>query len=249
LDRLMRLDTERSAAWRSASSVLSAVQTWLRDRPSSTLADYKGEAPKVNKGEDVLVAIERHRRRGRELKADLNRVQSAPYPANYAKAQMRLQIETLAQRGACNVGRLVERDGPVEFPMQLLQVPGRNVPNAAGAAVGFLEAPDVLALTCWLHRDTLLERLDREIDDEADDANAMSIDARQKAEAVIDGDLLNIERDEAALTWRALAQGQPVAWRADINPAALLGLLLVTAPASNGSPGTSAGLVFDLLRP
>ncbi|OSI79310.1 hypothetical protein BSZ21_01530 [Bradyrhizobium canariense] len=37
------------------------------------------------------------------------------------------------------------------------------------------------------------------------------------------GDLLAVERDEAALVWPAQAQGLPVEHRADINPLALLG--------------------------
>ena len=67
---------------------------WLKDRPG-TLADYNGEVPKLDKGETVLDAIERHRRRGSELKADLNRIRSAPYPSSHCKAQMRAQIEEL----------------------------------------------------------------------------------------------------------------------------------------------------------
>jgi hypothetical protein len=38
------------------------------------------------------------------------------------------------------------------------------------------------------------------------------------------GDLLAVERDEAALVWQAQAQNLPVEHRADISPLALLGL-------------------------
>ena len=38
------------------------------------------------------------------------------------------------------------------------------------------------------------------------------------------GDLLAVERDEAALVWTAQSQGMPVEHRADISPLALLGL-------------------------
>jgi hypothetical protein len=51
---------------------------------------------KLAKGESILDGIQRLRRRGRELKADLSRIQSAPYPSSYAKQKMRTQIEALA---------------------------------------------------------------------------------------------------------------------------------------------------------
>jgi hypothetical protein len=62
------------------------------------------------------------------------------------------------------------------------------------------------------------------------------------------GDLLAVERDEAAFVWRALSEGLPVEHRSDINPAALLGVRVVTAPRADASPGTSPGHSFDLRR-
>ena len=62
-------------------------------------------------------------------------------------------------------------------------------------------------------------------------------------------DLLAVERDEAALVWSAMAQNLPVEQRADINPVALLGLAIVTAPHADPSPGTSAGHAFDIVMP
>jgi hypothetical protein len=49
------------------------------------------------------------------------------------------------------------------------------------------------------------------------------------------GDLLSVERDEAALVWRAQDERLPIEHRADVNPVALLGIVLVTAPRTNGS--------------
>jgi hypothetical protein len=61
------------------------------------------------------------------------------------------------------------------------------------------------------------------------------------------GDLLAVERDEAAVVWSAMAQNLPVEHRADINPVALLGVRLVTAPAVNPSPETSPQHVITSL--
>jgi hypothetical protein len=90
--RLQELQAVRTAQWQSASGALANAETWLRDgRPHGvTLHDHETEPPKLAKGENGLLdAIETRRRRVRELRADLHRIQSAPYPSAYAKQQMR----------------------------------------------------------------------------------------------------------------------------------------------------------------
>jgi hypothetical protein len=57
--------------------------------------------------------------------------------------------------------------------------------------------PDVLALLCWLHRDTLIARLESEIDIEADDANALTDEQRAIREAELLRDMLATERAES----------------------------------------------------
>ena len=118
------LQAERSAAFQSASAPLAGCETWLRDgRPHGTvLEDYDGPEPKLAKGENGFPdAIENRRRRVRELRADLHRIASAPYPSNHGKQRMREQVEQFAQRGAPSVSRLVELDGPVEFETQRVE--------------------------------------------------------------------------------------------------------------------------------
>ena len=154
LARMNAIYETRSAAWAMSSNVLSAVQMWLRDGlGGAALEDFDGPPPKLAKGETVLDALERLRRRGRELKADLHRIRSAPYPSAHAKKRMRAQIEELAQRGP-SVARLVEHDGPVEFPTLSLMVLVRG----GQGAVGHVEVIDTAALFAWLHRDTLTGR-------------------------------------------------------------------------------------------
>jgi hypothetical protein len=96
----------------AASQAKAAAETWLRDgRPHGTmLEDHKSEVPKLLKGESITDGIERLRRRGRELRADLHRIASAPYPSAHAKAQMRQLIEARAMQGAPSTALLVEHD-------------------------------------------------------------------------------------------------------------------------------------------
>jgi hypothetical protein len=58
--------------------------------------------------------------------------------------------------------------------------------------------------------------------------------------------LVSVERDESALVWRAMDERLPVEHRADINPVALLGVRLVTAPRMNPSPGSSPQHAYDI---
>jgi hypothetical protein len=243
-ERLKQLQEVRASAWRAASQAKAACEAWLRDgRPHSTaLEDYEGEPPKLLKNETVLDAIERLRRRGRELRADAHRIASAPYPSTFCKQLMRAEIDELAMRGEPSMALLVEHGRrEVAWPMQRLT----SQVYAEQRALAFAEVPDVLALICWLHKDALIAALDREIDAESDDKAALSHEARQKAEAEVMGDLLAVERDESALVWQAQAQGLPCEHRADCSPLAILQLRLITAPRAD-APGTSAGHAWDI---
>jgi hypothetical protein len=100
-------------------------------------------------------------------------------------------------------------------------------------------------LIAFIFKDALIAALDREIDAEADDKAALTHEARQQREAEAMGDLLSIEREEAALTWSAMEQGLPVEFRPDISPLALLGLQLRTEARATEAPGTSPGLSGD----
>jgi hypothetical protein len=73
-------------------------------------------------------------------------------------------------------------------------------------------------------------------------------EAREKALAEVQGDLLAVEHAESFFVYLAQSQNLPCEHRADINPVALLGLRLVTAPRVNETPGTSPGLSWPWRR-
>ena len=117
---------------------MAHVETWLKSgRPGGTaLEDFEGDPPTLNKNETVLDAIERLRRRVRELKADLHRIASAPYPSSYAKQQMREQIEALAMQGAPVLSDVIEQDGKIIWPTQSVR---SQVYNADSHAIAVAE--------------------------------------------------------------------------------------------------------------
>jgi hypothetical protein len=220
----------------------------IRDGPPTPFRSRLTEPPKLNKGETIIEAVERFRRRVRELKADLHRIQSAPFPSTHAKTKMRAQIEALAQRGAPDVTNLIEHeDGEIIWPTLRLRVDVLNAQPGAGA-VAFVEIPDTVGMTAWRHKSEWIAELDAEINTEADDPAALTHEARQKAEAEVQADLLEAKRTEAALVFAAWEHGLACEHRSDINPVALLGLRLTTAPRGDASPETSPGYSWPWRR-
>lgn len=237
-DRLKQLQEVRAAAWQMASQAKAACEDWLRyGVPANCqIAEIEIEPPKLLKGEAVLDAVERLRRRGRELKANLHRIRSAPFPSSYAKQRMREQIEAVAMQGAPSVSALIELDGgQIEFQARRLT----SEVHAERRSLAFAQVPDALALIAWLHKDELIAALDREISTEADDKAALSHEARQKAEAEVMSDLLSTERDICSLILRGQADGLPVEFPADINPLAILQVQLITAPRPTNGHASS----------
>ena len=248
LQQLRERIEARTQAWHATSGALANVEAWLKSgRPGgTTLQVVEVDEPKPHRGEKGLLdQIEARRRRVRELRADLHRIASAPYPSSYAKARMRQAIEALAQRGQPDVSLLIEHDGDIVWPTKRVKV---EVLNAQPGAIGFAEIPDMLAIDAWRNKEATIAKLDAEISTECDDPASLSHEARQKAEAETMGDLLDIERQESSLVWSAQAQGLPVEHRADISPLALLGLRLVTTARTTELPETSPGLSWPMLH-
>jgi hypothetical protein len=247
LRRLHELSEVRSATWHAASHVLSAVEGWLKDGvPPGVvlLEDIEGKPPQLLKNETVIDAIERHRRRGRELKADLHRIQSAPYGSAHARAKIKQEIEALATRGVPVVSDVIEHDGSVIWPMQRLQ---GAIVNAQAPSFTVTEVPDVLGLFAAVHKTALLAYVDALVTEEADDAAALSATERETRAAVVVGDLLACEYDEARLVWQAQADKLPCEHRSDCAPQAILQVRLETAPRVEAT-GTTPGYSWDLRR-
>jgi len=219
--RLSELYEVRSEQWRSASRVVQAVEDWLKNgRPQGTvLQDYDGPEPKPLKGEDILSAIERYRRNGREGKATLHRLRSAPYPSSHVRAKIRQEVQALAVRGTPSVGDAIEHDRSVVWPMQQLQ---GSIINAQTPSFAVTEVPDVLGLFAAVHETALLAFLDSLVSEESDDASTLSHSDRAAREAEALSDLLACERDESWCVWRAMDDNLPVQHRVDCDPCAIL---------------------------
>ena len=74
---------------------------------------------------------------------------------------------------------------------------------------------------------------------------AMTPEQREKVIARREGELMDLERLDVALTWPAIARGLAITHREDGSIAALIGVRLVTQPAqpSQSSPGHAFDVV------
>jgi hypothetical protein len=244
--RLNERNEARSQAWRTASGALAACEDWLRHgKPHGTVLEaVEVEPPKLLKNEALIDGVERLRRDGRGVKATIHTIQSSCFPKSYCKAQIRAQIEQLAQRGEVSVSDVIEHDGKIIWPTMRVQ---SLVFNAGAGATAFHEAVDFGGLFAFLLQPTLISVLDALVDAEADDAGSLSHEERQRRESEAQSDLIHIERREAELVWQAQAQGLPVEHRADISPLALLGLKLITTPRAVTPPGSSMEHAWNLV--
>ena len=80
-----------------------------------------------------------------------------------------------------------------------------------------------------------------EIDAESDDKSALTHEARQKAEAEVQGDLLAVEREEARWCGRRRRRACRASFATDCSPLALLGLQAGDGTARRRIAGNVAG--------
>ncbi|WP_156948925.1 hypothetical protein [Bradyrhizobium sp. WSM1417] len=254
--RLSELIAVRRARLQNLGALLARLEGWPREgRPGGTAivaADEIDTGSIMKKNESPVAALDRIRHRLRELAADRHRVECASFPSSHAKARARAMIEQLAERGAVDVGPLVEADHEIVWPstmtrLGLAAVAGPDGTRVLGHAMG--EQLDTQALLAWLLRDAIVVRLEAEIDAVADDAAALPAEARAEKLAEIASDVLSAERAEAALVWALQRAGQPIEHRADANPLAVLGIQLVAgAPAVAGPVGMAAAAMQHALK-
>lgn len=245
LQRVQQRQTERLGPWQAAAAALANVEGWLKAGipGNCTLEPAVIEPPKLGKNETLLDALDRVRRRGREIKASLHTVRSAPWPSAHVKRRLREIVERLAREP--DVSLLLEHDTDLSWPSTSHRA---EVIGGAERALAFHEATDVLGLIAWLLPDQLTKKLHALVDESADDQAAMTTEQRQTAEAELLGDSLAQDRVESEIVWLLMAQGGNVEHRSDVAAQAVLGCRLVTNKP-NGMPPTTSPLVWDIVGP
>jgi hypothetical protein len=185
----------------AARALLQHAEAYLRAAPAGSLAEH--EPITLDDEESDVAAL---RIRIAETVADLRAVAAAPFPASHLRPLIRQGIEDLASRGTPDLFAAVEvGDGRVRWRTlnQRDQIYG-HVDVAVGdqrisaPMVGFAsdQGIDPLGLICWLLKDKVLEALDAELLQAADDGRALTPQQRAKREADLRARLLDLERRE-----------------------------------------------------
>ena len=223
IERLDPIVDARSHQFDQFGRLVDSIEGYLSEGLSGVgdaIMLYKGPAPSPHKGERAVDAVERCRRRLRELDADRHRVASAPWPSAEAKRRARAEIDKLAERGQPSALSLVESpDGSINWPE-------RPVTDAVigGRLVSAVGDPSALALLFWLHRETIIERINEQIDANSDDANSLTAEQRTEQIGEIDRDRLAVQREEEFWINAAIDGGTNILRRPDADPRAVLGL-------------------------
>jgi hypothetical protein len=223
IERLDPIVDARSHQFEQHGRLVSSVEGYLTEGlggSGAAITLYKGPAPLRQKRETPVDAVERGRRRLRELNADRHRVTSAPWHAAEAKQRARAEIERLAARGQPSALPLIEtRDGPISWAER----PHTDV-LVGGRLVGAIGDPSPLPLLFWLHRETLIQRIESQIDEISDDQNALTAEQRHAQISEIDRDRLAIQREEEFWVGSAIDDGMNGLRRPGADPRAVLGL-------------------------
>lgn len=230
------------------AELLRNVETWIRNTAvNHDIVDIElVEPPKMLKNETGAAAIERIRRRLRELDADAHRVNSAPFPSSVAKAVAAAHIDRLAKAATPIVSSLVEFGGPLVIDGAMAEPPVVWATRLAkfevdvmtdgkpGRGIAIGQQVDTVGLLCWLFRDQMLARIGEAIDGEADDAVALTREQRREQLATIAADREHAEQDEAHLLWAEYDAGVIVEPRGTMSPAAFLMVQAIRADRRSG---------------
>jgi hypothetical protein len=167
---------------------------------------------------DLAKAVATLRATLRDLEGERQQVETAPLPAAYAKQVMRKEIDRLAAIGTPDVLRCTELGLPVHFTQ------GRVLDAAGSPAPTLHQVTDAAALVCWLMRDIMIDRLSGEIDEIADDKNALLPEERVGREKELRLAALGVEREIEAATSAAENRGTEIRRSDTANPIAVLNL-------------------------
>ncbi|MCE3256567.1 MAG: hypothetical protein K0Q64_650 [Nitrobacter vulgaris] len=239
------LAADRNARTGNVGRLVDRIEEWLRGgrlRGCKVAAVDIDCASLMKRNESEAHALERLRRRLRELGADRHCCESTPWPSSETKVLVRRQIEALAARGEPDLSALVEAGQPIRWPQSPLRlslvglaIGAAGETQLTGAAQDTVDDP--LALLCWLAKDDLLKRVEKLIVESSDDKAALGEQARAEQLAQIASDYLQIEREECQLIWKLQSDGHAVEHRSDVDVRAVLGVELVVDDRPEGPFG------------
>lgn len=224
LQRLQVLHSERQARWQAAAGPLAEIEGYLKSLSGARIALAEPlPPPKLVKGEHITETVQKVRGKIAELQTDAQSVEDAVLPAAVAKAIARAQIEAIAAKGEPNTLQLIEGRERLGLPTKMGAVVS-VIGTDKLATVTMPAAFDTTAFLFWLCKDAIVARVDSLIDENADDASALTDEQRGKKHLQIQAAILEQERVEEQLVEMASSQAVAIHRRRDADPRAVLGL-------------------------
>lgn len=154
------------------------------------------------------------------LKADLAERDSAPARADTVKRLLRADIDSAARRGALHVDTGGEGTPSIRWPT--VAIPAAPLRSEGPNVVRVIDAE---ALICRLYGDRIIEEVEAAVD-AAYQQVEVALDPHEKARETkrLKAAILEAERLECAAIWQLHEQGEPLDFRADTDPRAVLGV-------------------------
>ena len=215
-----RAEHTRLLAEQEAAPIISTanILAWLKDQGDTQFV--AAHTPnKIGRIEVLAVALEKNRDAQAQVQDQLVAIESEPLTAADAKAAMRAEIEAMAESGQPNISPLFAGQPIVWATRQFLtHTLGGDHPHGVSTSIR-----DASALTVWINRELIINKLDQLIDAEATTSGALSREERARELAERSANLLLLQRQEEAIIERLEAQGQVIR-RQCTDPLVLLGI-------------------------
>jgi len=226
------LDARTKALNTRRPRILRRLEDYVRAISSRAVIEpHPAIEPKLAKGTLPLAAVEAIRDELKRLDDALDGVRSAPVHSEAMKAAIRAEIGELAERGCPDVLRSIELGASLRWPQTpspMHKIMGHAVgPGGALPIAAFVESTpteDLKAVLAWALSEVLIAKLEAEVDELSEDANALTNEERAEQVADILATMLETERTEEALIELAESQGTTIPRRAEADPRAVLGL-------------------------
>lgn len=204
------------------------IENYLATIPRQATIEAAPDLPALKLKTGFAEAVDSIRDRLEKHRGDINSAVYAPIHSVEAKRRAADLVNGIAANGAPDVIGLIE-GGALDWPMK--NSPSRMV---GGGAIGITEAIpeiDLHALFCWLHRDQLISSIEAEIEQNADDKEALTESERAEKIKKAKDALLADARAEEQLIVTAEAAGFAIARRENADPRAVL---QITGPEPRG---------------
>jgi hypothetical protein len=114
---------------------------------------------------------------------------------------------------------LFKFDGGEPYYARTLLSGDTDLPGAADFRV---ETPNVLGILFSLNRDEIFAKLNRQIDQQARDDEALSPENRAAKIAKMNEEIFQLECAEESLAWNLLREGKQIELREDVSALAIL---------------------------